>query len=194
MSSHHHQCDASARYERYVRWYLSTYATPELTGFPFEQSLTILNIVRPSSIRYPFGSVSVRRALVGVPFVSTYSLPLPIRCRSAECRPMPTMGAVNDDYVKVIPFCVPLPSSSSFLPTVLAETNSSNIGNGSPVETGFGIVGTITLRSRSAVVWFGWGEIETVVDGGDDECDFLAKDANGISSVGNGEVIKLSKR
>lgn len=109
---------------------------------------------------------------------------------------MPTMGAVNDDYVKVIPFCVPLPSSSSlFLPTVLAETNSSNIGNGSPVETGFGIVGTITLRGRSAVVWFGWGEIETVVvDGGDDECDFLVKEANCISSVGNGKVIILSKR
>jgi hypothetical protein len=138
--------------------------------------------------------VSVRRALVGdlsylLSSTTTTSDPMP------QCRmPMPTMGAVNDDYVKVIPFCVPLPSSSSFLPTVLAETNSSNIGNGSPVETGFGIVGTITLRGRSAVVWFGWGEIETVVDGGDDECDFLAKDANGISSVGNGEVIKLSKR
>lgn len=154
----------------------------------------------------PFGSVPVRRALHSLssyrmvptdgPTIYDY-LPLPnisTTTSDAECR-MPTMGAVNDDYVKVIPFCVPLPSSSSFLPTVLAESNSSNIGNGSPGETGFGIVGTITLRGRSAVVWFGWGEIETVVvDGGDDECDFLAKDANGISSVGNGEVIILSKR
>lgn len=69
-----------------------------------------------------------------------------------------------DDDVKIIPFCVPFSSIDD-------------------VDSAFGIVGTITLRGRSAVVWFGWGAIEPAIEGGDVG---IAMDAEGVVSVGNG--------
>jgi len=60
------------------------------------------------------------------------------------------------DDVKFIPFCVPLPSIDDI-----------------------GIVGMITIRSSSAVIWFGWGAIEAV-----GEEDVVNNVNNG--SVGNG--------
>mmetsp|Transcript_59448 Transcript_59448/g.126390 ORF Transcript_59448/g.126390 Transcript_59448/m.126390 type:complete len:221 (+) Transcript_59448:48-710(+) len=78
--------------------------------------------------------------------------------------------------VKIIPFCAVLPSSSSFLDEdVVAPAPSRH------VDSGFGIVGTITLRGRSAVVWFGWGSIEAD-DGGS-----VVNECNGLVSVGNGK-------
>lgn len=100
------------------------------------------------------------------------------------------MAAAVDDNVKIIPFCVPLPSSSSFLSADHADASPSSSSNSSAaVDSGFGIVGTITLRGRSAVVWFGWGEIETV--GSEEERDIVAKCEDGSSSVGNGEILFL---
>ncbi|KAL3826403.1 hypothetical protein ACHAXA_008611 [Cyclostephanos tholiformis] len=61
---------------------------------------------------------------------------------------------VDNDDVRIIPFCVPLLEKSSF-----------------------GIVGTVTVRGRSAVVWFGWGSIEEIIDDDDDD------DGVGISSA-----------
>ena len=59
--------------------------------------------------------------------------------------------AAIDGDVRVIPFCVPLPSPGA-------------AAAGGPAE---GVVGTITLRGPSAVVWFGWGAVEAVgADGG----------------------------
>ena len=50
--------------------------------------------------------------------------------------------------VKVVPFCVTLPPILSPDPSL-------------------GVVGTVTLRGGSAVVWFGWGAVEPS-DGADD--------------------------
>ena len=55
-----------------------------------------------------------------------------------------TMMAENS--VKVIPFCVTLPPILSPDPSL-------------------GVVGTVTLRGKSAVVWFGWGAAEPCGDG-----------------------------
>ena len=44
-----------------------------------------------------------------------------------------------DSSIKIIPFCVPLTPG---------ETNE------------VGVVGTVTLRGKSAIVWFGWGGVE----------------------------------
>jgi hypothetical protein len=90
-----------------------------------------------------------------------------------------------DDNVKILPFCVPLPSSSSFLSPDHVDASSPS----STVETG--IVGTITLRGRSAVVWLGWGAIEAVGGGGEEQCGIAVKLANDTLSVGNGAVISL---
>jgi hypothetical protein len=60
--------------------------------------------------------------------------------------------------VKFIPFCVPLSSIDDI-----------------------GIVGIITIRSSSAVIWFGWGAIEAV-----GEEDVVNNDDDGCYSVGNG--------
>jgi hypothetical protein len=57
------------------------------------------------------------------------------------------------DDVKFIPFCVPLSSIDDI-----------------------GIVGIITIRSSSAVIWFGWGAIEAVGE----------QDVVNNCSVGNG--------
>lgn len=94
------------------------------------------------------------------------------------------MGAVAGN-VKIIPFCVPLPSSLTFLPTDHAHSSSST-SSSRTVDSGFGIVGTITLRGRSAVVWFGWGAIEAVAGSGEDERDIVVEESNNI--VGNGAV------
>ena len=58
-----------------------------------------------------------------------------------------TMMAENS--VKVIPFCVTLPPILSPDPSL-------------------GVVGTVTLRGKSAVVWFGWGAVEPC-DGGEEQ-------------------------
>jgi hypothetical protein len=51
------------------------------------------------------------------------------------------------ESIRIIPFCVPLTSSGE----------------------GVGVVGTITLRGQSAIVWFGWGAVERIEDGGDND-------------------------
>mmetsp|Transcript_17918 Transcript_17918/g.32398 ORF Transcript_17918/g.32398 Transcript_17918/m.32398 type:complete len:208 (+) Transcript_17918:6491-7114(+) len=83
-----------------------------------------------------------------------------------------------DNNVKIIPFCVPLPSSSSFTTGEAAPSHN--------VDSGFGIVGTITLRGQSAVVWFGWGAIEAA---GEEGGSSVAKREtnNGVVSVGSGK-------
>ena len=44
---------------------------------------------------------------------------------------------------RIIPFCVPLSPGES---------------------SGVGVVGTITLRGQSAIVWLGWGAVERRVE------------------------------
>ena len=53
-----------------------------------------------------------------------------------------------------------------------------------PSSSSYGIVGTITLRGKSAVVWFGWGDIEP---GG--SSDIVTEKEDGVVSVGNGAYI-----
>ena len=79
----------------------------------------------------------------------------------------------NNNSVKIIPFCISLPSSSSLVVAAVDDSATS----------GFGIVGTITLRGQSAVVWFGWGAIEP----GEAEC--CIDESKGISYAGNGALI-----
>jgi hypothetical protein len=51
-------------------------------------------------------------------------------------------------------------------------THDNNIAGGSSsTSSSFRIVGTVTLRGRSAVVWFGWGGIETTTCDRDDYDD-----------------------
>ena len=68
--------------------------------------------------------------------------------------------AVNDD-VRIIPLCVPLD----------AADDNNIAGGSSSTSSSFRIVGTVTLRGRSAVVWFGWGGIEKTTCDGDDYDD-----------------------
>jgi hypothetical protein len=86
--------------------------------------------------------------------------------------------AVDDD-VRIIPFCVPLDAA-----------DDDNIVGSSSASSSFGIVGTITLRGRSAVVWFGWGGIEKTTSEGDGGGGGVATTAaekyDDVSSVGNG--------
>ena len=86
------------------------------------------------------------------------------------------MGSSGDKGVKIIPFCVPVPTSASFIAAASADRaeNDSKIG----------IVGTITLRGKSAVVWFGWGEIEA----GEAGC---CEGDNDTTYVGNGKLLSL---
>ena len=84
------------------------------------------------------------------------------------------MESARDNGVKIIPFCVPLTTSSSF------EADDAVVHAQSHVDSGFGIVGTITLRGRSAVVWFGWGAIEA------GEGEAVVNETDGLISVGNG--------
>ena len=68
--------------------------------------------------------------------------------------------AVDDD-VRIIPLCVPLDAA-----------NDNNIAEGSSsTSSSFRIVGTVTLRGRSTVVWFGWGGIKKTTCNGDDYDD-----------------------
>ena len=83
----------------------------------------------------------------------------------------------NNNSVKIIPFCISLPSSSSLVVSTVDDSELSS------VDSGFGIVGTITLRGQSAVVWFGWGAIEP----GEAEC--CIDERKGISYAGNGALI-----
>ena len=68
--------------------------------------------------------------------------------------------AVDDD-VRIIPFCVPLD----------AADDNNIVGGSSSTSSSFRIVGTVTLRCRLAVVWFGWGGIEKKTCDGDDYDD-----------------------
>ena len=66
-----------------------------------------------------------------------------------------------DNDVRIIPLCVPLDAA-----------DDNNIAGGSSSTSSlFRIVGTVTLRGRSAVVWFGWGGIEKTTCDGDDYDD-----------------------
>ena len=62
--------------------------------------------------------------------------------------------------IQVIPFCAPLPQSE-----------------------GIGVVGTITLRGQSAVIWFGWGDIEPCEN---DETLTMDRAVDEVVRVGNG--------
>jgi hypothetical protein len=68
--------------------------------------------------------------------------------------------AVDED-VRIIPFCIPLDASDY----------DNIVGGSSSAPSSFGIVGIVTLRGRSAVVWFGWGGIEKTTGDGDDHDD-----------------------
>jgi len=88
-----------------------------------------------------------------------------------------TISDTNNN-VEIIPFCVTLPSSTSFLDghDALAPVSLT-----SHVDPGFGIVGTITLRGQSAIVWFGWGTIETTTT----TCDDKSTTNNTTTAVDN---------
>ncbi|KAL3797844.1 hypothetical protein HJC23_006882 [Cyclotella cryptica] len=85
---------------------------------------------------------------------------------------MSSQRSATSDHVQIIPFCAPLPSQN---------------GNASPSsDETFGVVGTITLRGPSAVVWFGWGDIESADD---EEPTAKQRDLDECVSVGNGELM-----
>ena len=73
---------------------------------------------------------------------------------------------LQTDGVQIIPFCAPLPSA-----------------NGE--KSSLGVVGTLTLRGQSAVVWFGWGTIEACDEGASNASRINAQ--NGVISVGHGK-------
>jgi len=89
------------------------------------------------------------------------------------------MAPLSDDNVKIIPFCIPLPSAASLIATAIGEEEDTNDN----AASSYGIVGTITLRGKSAVVWFGWGDIEA----GDSNDAVAEKD--GVVSIGNGTFV-----
>lgn len=74
------------------------------------------------------------------------------------------MDATNNtmNSTRIIPFCVPL----------------------SPGESGgVGVVGTVTLRGQSAIVWFGWGSVERRVE---EICDDTNNESDNTVTVGTG--------
>jgi len=89
------------------------------------------------------------------------------------------MAPISDNNVKIIPFCIPLPSASSLIASAVGEEEDTNDN----ATSSYGIVGTITLRGKSAVVWFGWGDIEpgNSID--------VVTEKDGVFSVGNGTYI-----
>ena len=89
------------------------------------------------------------------------------------------MAPLSNNNVKIIPFCIPLPSASSLIATAMGEEEDTNDN----AAASYGIVGTITLRGKSAIVWFGWGDIES----GDSNDIVTEKD--GVVSVGNGTYL-----
>ena len=90
------------------------------------------------------------------------------------------MTPLTDNNVKIIPFCIPLPSASSLIASAVGEEEDTNDN----AASSYGIVGTITLRGKSAVVWFGWGDIEP-----GDSSDIVTEKEDGVVSVGNGTYI-----
>ena len=95
------------------------------------------------------------------------------------------MSPLSGDNVKIIPFCIPLPSASSLIASAIGEEEDTN---DNAASSSYGIVGTITLRGKSAVVWFGWGDIEP----GDSNDAVTEKD--GVVSVGNGAYLSPTLR
>jgi hypothetical protein len=79
------------------------------------------------------------------------------------------------DTIQVMPFCVPL--------TRRGADAAGGGGLGAEISSGesncVGVVGTITLRGQSAIVWFGWGTVERKDN---DKSD----NNSSISSVGTG--------
>lgn len=75
----------------------------------------------------------------------------------------PTPNMTNN--IQVIPFCAPLPQSD-----------------------GSGVIGTITLRGQSAIIWFGWGDIEPCEH---DETLVKERGVGEVARVGNGEFLFL---
>ena len=69
--------------------------------------------------------------------------------------------------IQIIPFCAPLPSQS-------------------PGEC-FGVVGTITLRGQSAVVWLGWGDIEACEDESEQQSE--ERNVDEVVRIGSGEYL-----
>lgn len=88
----------------------------------------------------------------------------------------------SDDNVQIIPFCLPLPLHSS--PSSPIDASASG------EISSFGVVGTITIRGHSAVVWFGWGTIEACDDGGSNSIS-RSNIENGMISIGCGENYSL---
>eukprot|EP00985_Skeletonema_marinoi_P004082 scaffold1801_cov96-Skeletonema_marinoi.AAC.4 len=66
------------------------------------------------------------------------------------------------ESTRIIPFCVPLTPGES---------------------SGVGVVGTITLRGQSAIVWFGWGDVERREE---EDCDNNIRSDNSTVAVGTG--------
>lgn len=69
------------------------------------------------------------------------------------------------DSTRIIPFCVPLSPGES---------------------SGVGVVGTVTLRGQSAIVWFGWGAVERRVMEEDNYEDTNNESNNSTVTVGTG--------
>jgi len=91
---------------------------------------------------------------------------------AATAEKMSSQQTTTPDHVHIIPFCAHLPSQNG---------NASQSSD----ET-FGVVGTITLRGQSAVVWFGWGDIEITTD---EEPLTKERCADELASVGSGELV-----
>ena len=87
------------------------------------------------------------------------------------------MAPTSDDNVNIISFCIPLPSAASLIASAIGEEDT----NDNAASSSYGIVGTITLRGKSAVVWFGWGDIEP------GNSSDIVTEKDGIVSVGNGK-------
>ena len=67
------------------------------------------------------------------------------------------------DSTRIIPFCVPLSPGES---------------------SGVGVVGTITLRGQSAIVWLGWGAVERRDE--EEDCERNARSEKIKVAVGSG--------
>ena len=74
---------------------------------------------------------------------------------------------MSPNNIQIIPFCAHLPSQS-------------------PGEY-FGVVGTITLRGQSAVVWLGWGDIEACEDESEQQSE--ERNVDKVVRIGSGEYL-----
>lgn len=86
--------------------------------------------------------------------------PLALAPHPSPISSFPAYCAKMTNNIQIIPFCAPLPQSN-----------------------GSGVVGTITLRGQSAIIWFGWGDIEPCEN---DETLVKERYAGEVASVGNG--------